>query len=435
MTKPKVLFVNLGCPKNLVDSEILMGHLRSGGAEIVDSAEDASDIVVNTCGFIEDAKRESIETILEAVQLKEMDHKRVFVTGCLSQRYMRSLQEEIPEVDAFFGARNISGTARELAQKMGLDFQKSSCESRLVSTAVYAYLKIAEGCDNTCSFCAIPFIRGPHVSRPKAEILDEAKRLVDGGVQELIVISQDTTYYGKDLQEGSSLTGLLSDLSEIPGLRWIRLLYAYPDRVSDPLIRLMADRPNICPYIDVPIQHISGRVLERMRRGFRRGEIERLIEKLRTKIPDIAIRTSVMVGFPGETDADFQELLDFVEATKFEHLGIFRFSREEDTLSFDLPDQVPEPVKKERFEYLQSVQQDIAYRKNQSFVGKTMDVLVEQFDPEQNVYLGRTQWDAPEIDSQVVLKGDFNIGEFFPVVIASASEAELVVQSDEAGEK
>ena len=436
MTKPKLFFVNLGCPKNLVDSEILMGMLQKGGASIVNDASEASDIIVNTCGFIEDAKRESIETILEAVQLKETGNKRVFVTGCLSQRYKSALRKEIPEVDGFFGARDIPHVAVELSQQLGLEIPKSNREERLVSTVpAYAYLKIAEGCNNTCSFCAIPLIRGRHVSRPENEILKEARHLAGMDVKELIVISQDTTYYGKDLHDGSSLERLLIRLSEIPNIRWLRLLYTYPDRISDTLIDIMAEQEKICAYIDVPIQHISDRILERMRRGSRRQKIEQLIDRLRTRIPQIAIRTSVMVGFPGETEKDFQELLDFIADVQFDHLGVFQFSREEDTPSFDLPDQVPESVKRERFELIQSIQQDIALQKNKNFVGKTVDVLIERFDPEQKVFLGRTQWDAPEIDSQVVLEGEYKIGEVFPVKIISASEAELIGQSPEVIEK
>ncbi len=436
MTRPKVFFVNLGCPKNLVDSEILMGRLQARGAAIVTDVQAASHIVVNTCGFIEDAKRESIETILEAVQLRKAGNKQVFVTGCLSQRYKSDLQKEIPEVDGFFGARNIPQIADELSQQLGLEPPKSSCEERLVSTGPsYAYLKIAEGCDNTCSFCAIPLIRGRHISRPESEILKEAGRLTEMGFPELVLISQDTTYYGKDLFDGSSLVRLLGKLSEIPNVRWLRLLYTYPDRISDDLIDLMAERETICPYIDVPIQHISNRILSGMRRGSRREKIERLIDRLRTKILEIAIRTSVMVGFPGETDQDFQELLDFIADVQFDHLGIFQFSREENTISFDLPDQVPASVKRERFELLQSIQQDIALQKNQNFLGKTVDVLIEEFDSERKVYLGRTKWDAPEIDSQVALRGDYAIGGIIPVTIVSATEAELFGKAPETIEK
>ncbi len=436
MNQPKVFFLNLGCPKNLVDSEILMGHLQARGAVIVDDASAASDIVINTCGFIEDAKRESIETILEAVQFKKAGNRRVFVTGCLSQRYKSDLQKEIPEVDGFFGARNIPQIADELSQRLGLQPLKGSRKERLVSTGPgYAYLKIAEGCNNTCSFCAIPLIRGPHISRPEPEILEEARRLTGAGVQELVIISQDTTYYGKDLRDGSSLVHLLGKLSDIPTVRWLRLMYTYPDRISDELIDLMAERENICPYIDVPIQHISDKILSKMRRGSRREKIERLIDRLRTKVPEIAIRTSVMVGFPGETDADFQELLEFVEDAQFDHLGIFQFSQEENTISFDLPNQVPASVKRERFELLQSIQQEIAFQKNQILVGKTTDVLIDQFDLERKAYLGRTKWDAPEIDSQVVLQGDYIIGGIFPVAIVSASEAEFIGRAPETIEK
>ena len=424
---PRVYFINLGCPKNLVDSEVLMGKLTAEGAEIVESAEEATDIVVNTCGFIEDAKRESIETILEAVQLKKEDGKRVFVTGCLSQRYRKDLEREFPEIDGFFGARHIDTIARELSGKIGLRRNRQSPQMRLLTTApAYAYLKIAEGCDNTCAFCAIPLIRGKHRSRPQQEILDEAQKLAEEGIRELIVISQDTTYYGRDLRNGANLVNLLEQLQKIDGLDWIRLLYTYPDRITDDLIDVLAGGGKICPYIDVPIQHISDRILKRMQRGSRRARIEALVEKLRTRIPDVAIRTSVMVGFPGETEADFRELLDFVVDAQFEHLGIFKFSREEDTPAFDLSEQIPEEVKQERFELLQEVQQDIVLRKNQRFVGREVPVLIDEFDLTRGRYLGRTAADAPEIDNHVVLKGDHIVGEFSVVPIVSATEDELV---------
>ena len=427
--KRRVYFVNLGCPKNLVDSEILMGELAVKGAEIVTEAEDATDLVVNTCGFIEDAKRESIETILEAVQLKKTGGKRVFVTGCLSQRYREDLKKEFPEVDGFFGARHIERVAGELAAQMLRTEVRPFADARVVTTApAYAYVKIAEGCDNSCAFCAIPLIRGRHKSRPTESILKEVRQLAENGFREVVLISQDTTYYGRDLSDGSSLETLLRELEKVDALEWIRLLYTYPDRISDDLIGLLSESEKICPYIDVPIQHISDRILKHMRRGSSRSRIEALIDHLRRRVPGIAIRTSVMVGFPGETDSDFQELLDFVAGARFEHLGIFKYSREENTPSFDFSDQIAEKIKQERFELLQEIQQDIALEINRRRVGWETLVLVDDFDESRNVYVGRTQWDAPEIDNRVVLKGDYIIGEMYPVQIVSATEDELVAE-------
>ncbi len=430
MSKPRVYFVNLGCPKNLVDSEMLMGELAVNEVAIVTNAADATAIVVNTCGFIEDAKRESIETIVEALQLKEKEDKQVFVTGCLSQRYREELQQEFPEVDGFFGARDIPKIAVDLAGKLGLSGEKAPSGVRVVTTTpAYAYVKIAEGCDNACSFCAIPLIRGKHKSRPKEEIVREVRHLGEHGVREIVLISQDTTYYGRDLHDGSSLVGLLQELDKTEDLDWIRLLYTYPDRITDDLIQILAESDRVCPYIDVPIQHISNRVLKQMRRGSRGEKIRALIQKLRARIPDVAIRTSVMVGFPGETEEDFRELLDFVAETQFEHLGVFKFSREEDTTAYDLPGQIPEEVKQERYELIQDVQQDIVLQVNQKLVGRTLEVLIDDFDEEQGVYLGRTRFDAPEIDNRVLLKGDLILGEMVHAKIVSATEDELVAEA------
>jgi len=431
MKNPRVYFVNLGCPKNLVDSERIMGELaESGNVTIVSSAADATMIVVNTCGFIEDAKRESIETIVEALLLKEKEDKQVFVTGCLSQRYGEALQQEFPEVDGFFGARDIPQIAMRLAQKMGVEKVGVPSGARLVTTTpAYAYVKIAEGCDNLCSFCAIPLIRGRHKSRPKEEIVQEVRRLVEHGIREIILISQDTTYYGRDLHDGSNLVDLLRELEDIEVLDWVRLLYTYPDRITDELIRFLAGSDRVCPYLDVPVQHISNRILKQMRRGSRGEKIRKLVEKLRSHIPNVVLRTSVMVGFTGETEAEFRELLDFVAETRFEHLGVFKFSREEDTAAYNLPDQIPEKVKQERYELVQELQQDIVFQINQTLVGQTQEILVDGFDEERGLYLGRTCFDAPEIDNRVLLKGDYMVGEMYRAKIVSATEDELVAEA------
>ena len=423
----KLHLISLGCPKNLVDSEWILGELVGSGVELVGEPRQADVILINTCGFIGDAKKESVETILEAVQLKKMGYcQQVLVTGCLVERYREELLAEIPEIDRVWGARNTEQIPHEIAGFLHLPGQAKAGLRRFLTTrSGYAYLKIAEGCDNLCSFCAIPAIRGRHVSRPPQEILREAAGLAQQGVKELIVISQDTTYYGRDLADGWNLPRLLRELEKISGIEWIRVLYLYPERITEELLDVMANSEKICPYLDIPIQHISDRILRSMRRGSRRATVERLIERIRAKIPEAAIRTTMIVGYPGETDAEFEELLDFVEQAQFDRLGAFRFSPEEGTPAAELPDQVPEPVKEQRFEALMALQQEIALRKNQRLVGRKLTVIVDGEDGTPGLVRARTRWDAPEIDQKVVVPAGAAPGELLEVRITGALHYEL----------
>lgn len=423
----KVNLTTLGCPKNIVDSEFLLGGLRDAGVELVENPLEAETIILNTCGFIQAAKEESVEAILQAVQLKKQGRcQRVFVTGCLSQRYHHELKKEIPEVDGYFGNRDMRKVLKDLVLQLGLKYEHLG-ERLLTTPAHYAYLKISEGCENPCTFCAIPSIRGKFNSRPIEKLVQEAQTLVARGVKELILVAQDTTMYGCDLYGKPQLVPLVDTLSNIRGLRWIRLLYTFPAHFTDDLIQIMAEKENICPYLDLPIQHISDRVLKRMARKITRRQIEQLIEKLRTRIPGLAIRTSLIVGFPGETEEDFQELLDFVETFRFERLGIFTYSREENTPAFHFPDQVPEEIKNERWAIINDIQNEISYEKNQSLVGTIKNIIVDHFDESIGNYIGRTEWDCPEIDNTVVIKSspDLATGNFYNVKIITGSDYEL----------
>ncbi len=427
--KMNLHLISLGCPKNLVDSENIMGGLAGKDVTIVDEPRRADAIIINTCGFIEDAKKESIETIFSAVQLKKQGVCRyVLVTGCLSERYREELRAEIPEIDGIWGARGIEKLPGQIAEILHLSRRTSAGMKRIVTTKpAYAYLKIAEGCDNRCSFCIIPAIRGPHRSRVTADIVVEAGQLVQQGIRELILISQDTTYYGMDLSDdGHLLVDLLRELETIPDLQWLRLLYTYPERISDELIRQISGSKKICPYLDMPIQHISDDILRRMKRGSRRVKIERLIEKLRVKIPNLAMRTSLLVGFPGETDDQFEELAEFVQQTKFERLGVFQFSPEEGTEAAAMPNQIPEKVKRERFDALMEIQEDISLSLNRELIGKKLQILVDEVDGEDGAATGRTRWDAPEIDQTVRLDANPAPGDFVDAVIVAASEHDLV---------
>lgn len=420
--------ISLGCPKNLVDSEIILGKLQRQSVKIVNEPRMADTIIINTCGFIEDAKRESIETIFSAVQLKKQGLcKYILVTGCLSERYMSQLRAEIPEIDGFWGARGVEKFPEEMAQTIGINKIKSDNHSRLITTGpAYAYLKIAEGCDNLCTFCAIPAIRGPHVSRPEEDILHEAECLVEKGIKELILISQDTTYYGKDLKSNQTLTTLLQKLEKIQGLHWIRVLYTYPERISDELIETIANSEKICHYFDIPIQHISDRILRKMKRGTRKNKIEGLIDKLRNKIPDVAIRSSLIVGFPGETDQEFEELVNFVSDVQFDRLGVFKFSPEEGTEAARFEKQISEDVKQDRFELLMNIQQDISFALNQRMIGKEIEVHIDQNLNGNGKVLGRSRWDAPDIDQSVLLEEKIEPGTFIYATILEASEYDLI---------
>ena len=420
--------ISLGCPKNLVDSEYILGNLQGQSVKIVNEPKLADAIIINTCGFIEDAKKESIETIFSAVQLKKQGLcQHVLVTGCLSERYMDQLREEIPEIDGIWGARGIEKFPEEMAKSLGLNNIKNDKYSRSITTGpAYAYLKIAEGCDNLCTFCSIPEIRGPHISRSIKDILNEAESLVKKGIKELILISQDTTYYGQDLKSKPTLATLLQKLEQIPDLHWIRVLYTYPERISDELIETVANSEKICHYFDIPIQHISDRILHRMKRGSRKNKIEQLITKLRKQIPDVAIRTSLIVGFPGETDQEFEELVDFISEVKFDRLGVFKFSPEEGTAAALFDDQISEQIKQNRFDVLMNVQLDISFSLNQEFIGKEIEVHVDQDLNDNGKVSGRSRWDAPDIDQSVLLEEKIDPGTFIFATILDAHEYDLI---------
>jgi ribosomal protein S12 methylthiotransferase len=424
--KPRhIRVVTLGCSKNTVDSEVLMGQLRSNNLNVLhdDGSGNADTVVINTCGFIGDAKEESINTILEYIRLKEEGKlKRVFVMGCLSERYKPSLIKEIPEVDEYFGVNDLAGVIRAL----GAEYRESLIGERLLATpSHYAYLKIAEGCDRRCSFCAIPGIRGKHISKPIEQILTEALLLADKGVKELLLISQDLTYYGIDLYGKSSLTKLVRKLSDLNRFDWIRLHYTFPSGFPDDLLGLMGERDNICNYIDIPLQHISDKLLKSMRRGVNGADTRKLITDMRMRLPQAAIRTAFIVGYPGETENEFKELKQFVQETKFERMGVFTYSHEEDTHAFDLKDTIPEKVKNERAAELMAMQQEISANLNFVKIGQKLKVLVDR--KEGNYYIGRTEFDSPEVDNEVLIaeNGNLEPGAFYEVLITGADDFDL----------
>ncbi len=405
LKKRKINVVTLGCSKNLVDSEHLMAQLRDNRFEVVyDSNDtDVDAVVVNTCGFIGDAKEESIDTILGFARAKEeglIDH--LFVMGCLAERYKKDLQEEIPEVDEYFGVNDLASIVRTLG---GRYRDELTGERMLTTPGHYAYLKISEGCNWGCGYCAIPLIRGRHVSVPMERLEAEARALAAKGVRELIVIAQDTTYYGLDLYGERKLGELLRRLCRIDGLRWIRLHYAYPAHFPDDVIEAMHDEEKICPYLDIPFQHISDAQLRSMRRGLDRAQTYALIEKLRHEVPGIALRTTLLVGYPGESEADFAELLDFVEKVRFERLGVFPYSEEEGTYSAErLEDDVPEEVKRRRADAVMALQNRISREHNQRRVGRTEEVIVDR--REGRFLVGRTRYDSPEVDTEILIETD-----------------------------
>ncbi|MDZ7260677.1 MAG: 30S ribosomal protein S12 methylthiotransferase RimO [candidate division KSB1 bacterium] len=430
----KINLVTLGCPKNLVDSEFLRGALANGKATFVDDPYQADTIIINTCGFIQSAKEESIEAIFEAVKLKtEGLCRQVLVVGCLVNRYSQELCQEIPEVDGFFENRDVSQLAKRLARALEINDQEPNRRFSLTPPH-YAYLKIAEGCDNRCTYCAIPMIRGPYRSRPINDLLREAEMLVARGVREIIVVAQDTTMYGWDLASGPDLVTLLKRLSRLEELRWLRLLYTHPAHYTDELIDLVAENEKICKYLDLPLQHISEPVLKAMGRKVTRDQIENLIAKLRQSIPNLALRTTMMVGFPGETERDFEELLNFVAEARFERLGAFTYSREEGTPASRYPNPISPQEKQRRLETLMELQAEISRQHNQSLLGTTIEVLIDTFDQELNGFTGRTQWDSPEIDNTVLVKSsdmpsqmeEVKVGEFCWVTIREASEYDLI---------
>ena len=429
--------VSLGCPKNTVDSERVLGDLVSTGHSLTQDEKDAEVIIVNTCGFIESAKKESVDTILEMARHKtEGNCKQLIVTGCLAERYGQELLDEIPEIDHMLGVgqypqlKNIIEDVNPLSRNhvaTPAEFYESYTD-RLLTTAFYtAYLKISEGCSNRCAFCIIPKMRGPMRSRSPESILAEAEHLARKGVKELNLISQDTTMYGFDLGMKDGLVRLLKQMAKVDGLKWIRLLYCYPTFLNSEMIELIASEPKICSYIDVPLQHTHDEMLKSMKRQETEGGVRRMLEETRLKIPDVALRTTFITGFPGETETHFQHTVRFLCEMEFDHVGIFTYSDEEGTTAFDYPNRVPEEVKAERRDILMEFQKDIALRKNQERVGKVESVLVEGFDPENYLMTGRLASQAPDIDGQVILeKCEVEPGEIVPVLINQAADYDLV---------
>ena len=423
----KINLTTLGCPKNIVDSEILLGGLKGEDIEIVENPLEAETIILNTCGFIQGAKEESIDAILQAVELKKRgDCEKVFVTGCLSQRYQTELVKEIPEVDGFYGNRDMVEILKKLLNR--LDLKRELLGERALTTPRhYAYLKISEGCENPCTFCSIPGIRGKFKSRSIESLIDEAQMLASKGVQELILIAQDTTIYGMDLYGEKKLVSLLDPLSQIKEFKWIRLLYTYPAHFSEDIIEIIVDRKQVFKYVDMPIQHASDRILRRMARKVTRKDIERIVSFLREGNPEIALRTSLIVGFPGETEEEHRAMADFMEDIRFERLGLFTYSREEDTPAHKLRNQIPDPIKRERWAELNDIQSELSFELNRSCVGTVKDVLVDEFDNVRKAYIGRTASDCPEIDNSVIIKEskELEIGNFYKVKITDFLDYEL----------
>ncbi|HMN88759.1 MAG TPA: 30S ribosomal protein S12 methylthiotransferase RimO [Saprospiraceae bacterium] len=426
LKKDKVNVITLGCSKNLVDSENIITQLRGNAYEVVHDSneEDANIIVINTCGFIDLAKQESIDTILQYAEVKNAgDIDKLYVTGCLSQRYREELMQEIPEVDAWFGTLELP----QLLAKFNADYKHELIGERLISTAPhYAYLKISEGCNRTCSFCAIPLMRGEHVSRPIESLVKEAASLARRGVKELMLIAQELTYYGLDIYKKRELPRLLEALAEIEGIEWLRLHYAYPSKFPTALLDVIAAQAKVCNYLDMPLQHASNTVLERMRRQITKEETIALIEMARNKIPDLTLRTTMLVGFPGETDEEFEELRQFVKDMRFDRLGVFQYSHEESTRAYDWPDDVPTEVKRERANQLMEIQQEISFAKNQEKIGQTLRVLFDR--KEGDYYVGRSEGDSPEVDNEVLVSARnqyVRIGDFANVRIAEVTEYDL----------
>ncbi|MBZ0200225.1 MAG: 30S ribosomal protein S12 methylthiotransferase RimO [Ignavibacteriaceae bacterium] len=426
MTKDnnKVSVITLGCSKNTVDSERLMNQLKLNNIKLTDDPTKAGTVIINTCGFIEAAKQESIDTILNAVKLKESGKlKKVIVAGCLSERYKADLQKEMPEVDVYFGTEKYE----EIVKEFGGELKYELLGERVLSSPSHsAYLKISEGCDHPCSFCAIPIMRGKHHSKPIEELVTETEFLAKRGTKELVVIAQDTTDYGKDIYDKPSLALLLNKISEVEGIEWIRLMYAYPSHFPDDVIEVIVANPKVCKYVDIPLQHISDKVLRSMRRGVTAERTKKLIEKLRERIPDITIRTTFIVGYPNETEKDFEELHKFIEEAAFDRIGVFNFSVEENTTSFILGDPISEEEKERRKDVLMNLQKSISLQKNSEFVGKKLKILVDRV--EGDFYIARSYRDAPEVDGEVLIpvKSKKLIpGKFYTVEIYDHEEYDL----------
>ena len=427
METKKINVITLGCSKNLVDSEHLMAQLDEAGYEIVtdsNSTDEAKIVVINTCGFIGDAKEEAIQTILECAEAKaEGRIEKLFVMGCLSERYADELRAEIPEVDDYFGARSL----KEVVEALDAEYRPELETDRLLTTPEhYAYLKIGEGCNWHCAYCAIPLIRGNHRSVPMEKVLEEAEGLVAVGVKEIIVIAQDSTYYGKDLYGERKLAELLRRLCAIEGVEWVRLHYAYPTDFPQDVIEVLRDEPKMCKYLDIPLQHIADNQLKLMRRRITKAETEELVARLRREIPDIALRTTMLVGFPGETEEDFEELCEFVQRVKFDRLGAFAYSEEEGTPSaLTLSDDVPDEVKEERVERLMKIQKRISLKLNAERVGKKMKVIVDS--KEGDFWIARSQYDSPEVDEEILVTSaePLEVGQMVEVLITDCEEYDL----------
>jgi ribosomal protein S12 methylthiotransferase len=422
--KNKISVITLGCSKNIVDSERLMNQLRINDFKLFEDPNKAETVIINTCGFIEAAKEESINTILDAVNLKkEGKIKKVIVAGCLSERYKKELKKEIPEVDAFFGTEKYDGILKELGGQLKYNLLG---ERYLTTPSHSAYLKISEGCDHPCSFCAIPIMRGSHRSKSIDELIKEAEFLAHNNAKELIIIAQDTTDYGKDLYGKKMLSNLLNKLSEVDGIEWIRLMYAYPSHFPDDVIDTIASNNKILNYVDIPLQHISDNVLRSMRRGVTASQTRKLIDKFRTEIPDIALRTTFIVGYPNETKHNFVELCNFVKEVEFDRIGTFTYSVEENTSSYILGDPIPQEVKEERKEILMELQKEISIKKNKNFLGKKLKVLVER--REGNFYVGRCYRDAPEVDGETLILSagiELKEGNFYNAQVYDYDEYDL----------
>ena len=436
-----IFFVSLGCDKNLVDSEMMITSLRKNGFVLTDDIEDADVIVVNTCCFIGDAKEESINTLIEMGGYKEGRCKLLVAAGCLAQRYHNEIKEDIPEVDLIVGTMGYEDLSEKINEALGgkgvleslkdIDYLPTPLTDRdSMSGGYYAYLKIAEGCDKCCTYCVIPKVRGHYRSVPMDNLIAQAKHLVANGAKELILVAQETTLYGKDIYGEKSLPKLLEELSKIDELKWIRILYCYPEEITDEIISAIKNLPKVCHYLDMPIQHGSDDVLRRMGRWTNREQIEKTVAKLREEIPDIALRTTLITGFPGETEDDFEQVKEFVKKMEFDRLGVFTYSREEDTPAAEMDGQIDEEVKEARRDEIMQIQQDIAFDKSNSRVGEIYEVMIEGRLPDEGVYIARTYMDAPDVDGYVFIQSDYNLdsGDFVKVEVTRSDEYDLIAE-------
>ena len=426
LKKNKINVVTLGCSKNVYDSEVLMGQLKANGKAVAHE-EEGNIVVINTCGFIDNAKEESVNTILDFVQKKEAgDVDKVFVTGCLSERYKPDLVKEIPDVDQYFGTTELP----QLLKALGADYKHELIGERLTTTPKnYAYLKIAEGCDRPCSFCAIPLMRGKHRSTPIEDLVIEAQKLAANGVKELILIAQDLTYYGLDLYKKRNLAELLKALVKVEGIEWIRLHYAFPTGFPMDVLEVMKNEPKICNYLDIPLQHISDKILKSMRRGTTQAKTTKLLQQFREAVPNMAIRTTLIVGYPGETEEDFQTLKQWVEAMRFERLGCFTYSHEENTHAYNLDDDVPQEIKQARANEIMELQSQISWELNQTKIGQTLRVVIDRKEGQH--FVGRTEFDSPDVDNEVLIDASkvyLKTGEYATVTITDAADFDLYAE-------